>query len=104
MRPGLTIWFAAWGNDNDETQAERLAWIKDESSPARSDERESSDGGVTRFSYRLRDADEDGTVEPLYGYVIADDGHLQLSVYFEDPADAAKAQQIIDSVIFRRMA
>jgi hypothetical protein len=40
----------------------------------------------------------------LSAYVIADDGHLQLSVYFDDVADAAKAQQLVDSVAVRRQA
>jgi len=103
-RPGLTIWLAAWGNDNDETQSERPAWIKDEASPARFDAREAVGGGVTRFSYRLRDENEDGPIESLNAYVISEDGHLQLSVYFDDPADATKAQQLIDSVALRRQA
>lgn len=103
-RPGLTIWLAAWGNDNSETQAERLAWIKDVASPERSDARESVCDGVTRFSYRLRDENEDGPIESLNAYVIGDEGHLQLSVYFDDAADAAKAQRIVDSVAVRRQA
>jgi len=103
-RPGLTIWLAAWGSDNNETQAARLSWIKDEASSARFDARESVGDGVTRFSYRLRDENEDGPVESLSAYVIADDGHLQLSVYFDDVADAAKAQQLVDSVAVRRQA
>jgi hypothetical protein len=97
-RPGLTIWLAAWGNDSCQTQAERLAWIKDEASPDRFDVRESAGRGITRFSYRLRDENEDGPVESLNGYVIGDDGHLQLSVYFDDEADAVEAQQLVDSV------
>ena len=100
-RPGLTIWLIAWGNDNNQTRAERLASIKDEASPARFDERESVRGGVTRYSYRLRDENEDGPVESLNACVIGDDGHLQLSVYFDDVADAPKAQQIVDSVEVR---
>ena len=101
-RPGLTIWLVAWGNDNNETQAERLAWIKGEASAARFDAREAVAGGVTRFSYRLHDENEDGPVESLSAFVIGDDGHLQLSVYFDDAADAAKAQQLVDSVAVRR--
>ena len=64
--------------------------------------RESVRGGVTRLSYRLRDENEDGPVESLNAYVIGDDGHLQLSVYFDDPADAAVAQQLADGVAVRR--
>jgi hypothetical protein len=103
-RPGLTIWLAVWGNDNCETQAARLDWIKREASPARFDARESVRGGVTRFSYRLCDENEDGPVESLSAYVINDDGHLQLSVYFDDAADASKAQQLVDSVAIRQQA
>jgi hypothetical protein len=101
-RPGLTLWLTPWGNDNNETQSERLAWIKDEASPARFDVRESDGVGVTRFSYRLRDENDDGPVESLNGYVIFDDGHLQLSVLFDEPADVPKAQQLVDSVALRR--
>jgi hypothetical protein len=101
-RPGLTLWIAVWGNNNNETQAERLAWIKAEASPGRVDVRESDRGGVMRFSYRLRDENDDGTVESLNAYVIADDGHLQLSVYFDDQADINEAQQLVDSVTLRR--
>ena len=77
-RPRLTIWLAAWGNDNNETQSERFASIKGRASPARSDVRESVGGGVSRFSYRLLDENEDGPVESLNAYVIGDDGHLQM--------------------------
>src|SRR5687767_2903680 len=64
-RPGLTIWLIAWGNENSETQAERLAWIKGAASPARFAERETVTGGATRYDYRLRDQNEDGVVESL---------------------------------------
>lgn len=101
-RPGLTIWLVAWGNDNNQTQAERLTWMRKEASPARFDVRESVRGGVTRFSYRLRDENEDGPVESINAYVIGDDGHLQLSVYFDDLADAAEAQTLVDNVAVRR--
>jgi len=103
-RPGLTLWLVAWGNDRNQTQAERLSWIKGEASPARFDARESVRGGVTRFSYRLRDESEDGMVESLNACVISDDGHLQLSVYFDDVAEAGTAQQLVDSVALRRQA
>lgn len=103
-RPGLTIWLIVWCNDNNETQATRLHWIKDEASPANFDARESTDGRTTRFSYRLRDENEDGPVESLNAYVIGDNEHLQLSVYFDDVADATKARRLVDSVALRRQA
>jgi hypothetical protein len=97
-RPGLTVWMNAWNNDHDEPQAERLARIKDSVSPMRLAEQESSSGGVTRFSYRLSDENEDGPVEALFAFVINDEGHLQVAVYFDDPSDVVKARQLVDNV------
>jgi hypothetical protein len=97
-RPGLTIWLTAWNNDRDESQAQRLRRIKEIASPRRFAEHESTDGTLTRFSYRLRDESDDGPVEAVYGYVLGDNGDLQLSVYFDDPADETMARRIVDSV------
>jgi hypothetical protein len=101
-RPGLTIRLAVWGNDGDESQAQRLKWIKSDASPDRFEERKSTRGGVTRFDYRLRDEDECGVVEALYAFVIGNDGHLQMAIYFDDQADDQAARQLVDSVSARR--
>jgi hypothetical protein len=103
-RPGLTIWLTAWGNDRGQTQAERLKWIKEAASPKRFAEREVCTEGVTRFSYRLLDENENGPVESLAAYMINDDGHLQVSIYYDDPADEAIARTLADSVTERRQA
>jgi hypothetical protein len=100
-RPGLTIWLAAWNNDRGQSRAERLAWIKGAASPERFAERESETGGVTRFSYRLHDENPDGAVESLSGYIVGEDGHLQMAVYFDDPADEPTARELVDSVTQR---
>jgi hypothetical protein len=97
-RPGLTIWFAAWNNDHGQSRAERLAWIKEGASPERFAGCETEADNVTRLSYRLHDENEDGLLESVSGYVISDDGHLQLAVYFDEPADEVNARQLVDSV------
>lgn len=97
-RPGLTIWLTAWANDRDKSQDVRLAWVKEAASPQRFAESESEAGGLTRYSYRLRDENEDGPVESVYGYIFSDDGHLQLAVYFDDQDDEVTALRIVDSV------
>ena len=102
-RPGLTVWLAAWGNNN-ESQSERLARAKRRSSPDRFAERESTSGGVTRFSYRLREEGDDESVESINSFAFADDGDLNLAVYFDDPADEAEAWRIVESVAVRRQA
>jgi hypothetical protein len=101
-RPGLTVWLMAWGNDHGESQARRLTRIKEAASPARFAERENSANDITRFSFRLHDENDDGPVESLYAFVINNEGHLQIAVYFDDPADEAKARLLVDSVAHRR--
>lgn len=97
-RPGLTIWLIAWGNDHEESQGDRLAKVKRGASPQRFAECESETGGVTRYSYRLRDESEDGRVESVSGSIFNDDGHLQVAVYFDDPDYEDTARRIVDSV------
>lgn len=100
-RPGLTIWLSAWSNDHNESQAKRLAHIKKSASRKRFADSESTADNVTRFSYRLRDENEHGPVESLYGFVIGDEDHLQLAIYFDDPADEACARELVASVAVR---
>jgi hypothetical protein len=97
-RPGLTIRLTAWNNDQGESQGTRLAGLKTSASPARFAEHESQARNLTRYSYRLRDENEDGSVESLYGFVMSDDGHLQMAIYFDDPKDAAEARRLVESV------
>jgi hypothetical protein len=98
-RPGLTIWLAAWGNDKGETQSERLKSIKTDASPHRFAETETNVNNLTRYVHRLRDRNEDGPVESLCAYILNDDGHLQMAVYFDDVRDEAKARDLAESVM-----
>src|SRR5262245_34798560 len=103
-RPGLTIWLAAWNNDHGESQAKRLKWIKEEASPERFAESQRKADNVTCYLYRLREEGEDGPVESLSAYILNDDGHLQMSVYFDDPGDEATARTLAESVCERERA
>jgi len=100
-RPGMTIWLAVWNNDHHETQAERLARFKGEASPERFAERVSVGEGLTRFDYRLREENEDGSVESLQAVTYNDNGQLDMVVYFDDPANEVMARQLADSVAQR---
>ncbi len=97
-RPGLTIWLTAWNNDHGESQAKRLAGIKESASQKRFQEHESNAKSLSRYSYRMREENDNGPVESLNGFVINDDGHLQMAIYFDNPGDEAEAYQLVESV------
>ena len=97
-RPGFTIWITAWGNDQGESQANRLEWIKESASPNRFAEHQIETNNLTRFSYRLRDNTDDGPVESVYAFVINNDGHFELAIYFDNIADEERALQLVESV------
>jgi hypothetical protein len=100
-RPGLTIWLAIWNNDRGESQAERLAAIKKSAAKARHSEQERVTTHESRYSYRLRDENEAGPIESLNAFIITNDEHLQIAVYFDDPATEAAAVQLVESITRR---
>jgi hypothetical protein len=97
-RPSLTLWIDAWHNDRHQSQAQRLAELKGTMSAASRIVREVVAGGLTRCAYHLLDDSDEGPVESLDVLVLSDRGHLQLGIYFDDPADEAIALAIADSV------
>jgi hypothetical protein len=101
-RPGLTIWLAIWNNDHDKSRSERLEAIKKSASPNRFEEHEDDANNLTRYSYRLRDENEDGPVESFYGFILSEEDQLEMAIYFDDPADEAAARQLVASVVERR--
>jgi hypothetical protein len=103
-RPGLTIRLIIWNNDHGETRAHRLRSTQDAASPERFDERETSGAALTRYSYRLRDRNDDGSVEAVHGFVFSDDDQVELAVYFDDPAEEALARSLAEAVAPRPKA
>jgi hypothetical protein len=97
-RPGLTLWLNVWENDNNDPRPARLDLIKESASPDRFDERESADPTATRYSFRLHDENDDGPVESLYAFIIVDNGHLEVAVYFDAPTDEAEARKLAESI------
>jgi hypothetical protein len=94
-RPGITAWIVVWNNNNNETQRERLEWLRSDIAADAFDLESLTDGDVTRFSYRLIERRDFETVYALYGFVIGDNGHVQLSIYFDDERDLETARAIV---------
>ena len=93
-RPGFTMWVIVWDNNKDETSEARLAKLKARISERAFDLEESREANVIYFSYRLVEASDDDRVPALYGFAIGESGHVQMSIYFDEKSDAAKAAAI----------
>ena len=97
-RPAFTIWINIYGNDNEVPAESRLNWIKSESSPDAYDAASERDGCCYRYAYRLTEDRQTETVHSYNGYVIAPNGHVQISIYFNDPNDFGTAASVVESV------
>ncbi|HEU0032795.1 MAG TPA: hypothetical protein VFQ53_19320 [Kofleriaceae bacterium] len=97
-RPGLTIWLDAWGNDHRSSRTARLREIRSNVSERATDVEETAGPKLSRLTYRLRDTSPDGEVDSIYNFVFSDAGHLQMAIYFDDPADVPTAYAIAASV------
>jgi len=96
-RPGFTIWLNAWNNDKAQSIADRQQHFATVASPDKFDQREETQDGRLYYSYRLDEPSEDKRVSALYAFVFNDEGHLQLSFYFDSEADANLAYEILAS-------
>ena len=94
-RPGLTIYVVVWGNDSRQSPRERLARIWADRSPDAFDILEESSDGMLRDSYRLtEDRGTEPDVHALYGFVIGQDGHVQMAAYCDNEAELSIAKAI----------
>lgn len=93
-RKGFTIWTIVWGNDEERSQADTLEWLRENMSETAFDLSVQQDRGLTRFSYRLNEERGEGLVYALYVFAIADIGHVQMAIYFDEEADLDEARAI----------
>jgi hypothetical protein len=97
-RPGMTLRLALFDNDHRATIASRLEDIREDASPDRHDERQRRGRGVTQYSYRLTDENDDGPIECVMGFALTPQGHLEMAITFDDAGDAETAQAIFASI------
>ena len=100
-RPGLTFWIAVWGSDAGKTPEETLAWILEDASRDRIDEKVERTGDLIRLTYRLKEEDPERTpasYTSISGYVIAPSGHVQITAYCDDAEAESTGDQVIGSV------
>jgi hypothetical protein len=97
-RPGITVWTIIWNNDKRKTHQERLEWLSGDTSPNAFDAKFVIDGDVTQYSYRLTERREEGIVHALHVFAIGVDGHVQMSIYFDDEANLDAAREICRSL------
>jgi hypothetical protein len=97
-RPGLTARLTAWNNDRGEPRANRLEKLKTHASPSAFDHALWSTHDALYWTYRLVEQASDDRLPALYGYVVADAGHVQLALYVDTPDDLASAQSLVRGI------
>ena len=86
--------------DEPQSRQRRLKRLKREVDPDGRVVLNKDDGDIAYFACRLRDIGPEGHVETLFAFAVSDVGHLQVSIYFDDIADEAKALAFVDSIRF----
>lgn len=96
-RPGFTIWMSVWGNDTNTSVEERQRQFAQAASAGKLNESVVYNDGRCYYSYRIDEESVDQRVAAFQGFAFAEHGHLQLSIYFDDEADAELATHILHS-------
>jgi hypothetical protein len=100
-RPRLTFWIAVWGSEAGRTPEETLAWVLEDASPHRTDQKIDRDGGLLRLTYRLRAQDPERDpprYTAIYGYVFSACGHVQIAGYCDNAEAEVTAEEVIRSL------
>ncbi|MBA6373487.1 hypothetical protein H4J56_18905 [Colwellia sp. BRX8-4] len=97
-RPGVTVWINIWNNDDNETIEEIIKWISSGSDPKAFDVESIVKEGLTKYSYRLNEKENNKLTLTYNGYIITNDSYVQITVYFNLDNDAKVAKSIIDSL------
>ncbi|MDH6194725.1 hypothetical protein M2272_001354 [Mycobacterium frederiksbergense] len=97
-RPGFTACVTSWGDGAaDETRGQRVQKLQRTASPDGFDHMWWTGDGIDYLTYRLAEHAADNRLPALYGFVVADIGHLQFSVYFDAPEQLGWAQALVAS-------
>lgn len=93
-RPGITLYFSLFNNNNAESIETRIAHFREAMSPDAFEFQEAIEDETSRFSYRLVEED----TQAIYGFVFNDEGHLMTSFYFDNEEDYDLVQEIFETV------
>ncbi len=98
--PGFTMWIIAWNNDKRESYDERIAFIKKYITKNAYKIDEKIGKNLARFSYCLDEKrrDENRIVYSYNAFVFDENGHIQISIYYDDKSDFQKAHGIFMSI------
>ena len=92
------MWTNIWGNDNNETVAERTNWLKNDISKDAFEIGSSNESGLARIGYRLNEKRPEGKVYAYYGVVVGPDRHVQIAMYFDSESDLSEAKSIFNQI------
>ena len=96
-RPGFTIWLSIWGNDTGESTETRMSKLSAAASAGKTNEKSSTNDGFTYYQYRIDEPSNDDRVPAFQGFAFGQNGHVQMSTYFDHEAESVLAETILAS-------
>jgi len=96
-RPGFTIWLSIWGNDTGESADIRISKLAAAASEGKTNEKSSTSDGFTYYQYRIDEPSGDDRVAAFQGFAVGENGHIQMSTYFDHEAESVLAERILTS-------
>jgi hypothetical protein len=95
-RAGLTLWIGVYSGES--SREERARELRASISPGAYDVRIAERDGLAEISYRVPQDSPDAGVPSLNAFVIGQDEHVRLGVYFDREDDLAHARAAVGSV------
>lgn len=97
-RKGVTCWSNVWNRKEGDTPKGILQWLKKDIPKETKQRWEAIDSLPYRFAYLLQEKEEGSTRWALYCFVVGEESHVQMAIYFDDVADLDEARSIYASV------
>jgi hypothetical protein len=97
-RPAHTIWTLVWGLPPKCSRAEQVRHLIERCAPESKELEVRETGARHEISYRLDEVHEDSVVHALYGFVVTEQGYVQMAQYLDIVEDVALAREILCSL------
>lgn len=97
-QPKMTSWISVWGNDNEESIQNKANWLKKDISNQSFDLQEQGTSLSYLIGYRVNEVKSENITYSYNGFAISENGHVQISIYFDEENVVQKAKSMFFSL------